>query len=70
MNKEQKPDIALQELEQKIDALIQLCQRLHEDNQNLKKQQKDIIQQDTAFKEKNKKAKDLLRMVQSFKITH
>jgi len=57
VNKQQNPDIALQELEQKIDALVQLCQRLHEDNQHLKTQQTDLIQQRSALMEKTEKAK-------------
>ncbi|MFT6625248.1 MAG: cell division protein ZapB [Cycloclasticus sp.] len=57
MNTEQNPEIALQDLEQRIDALVQVCQRLHEDNQHLKKQQTDLIQQRSLLMEKTEKAK-------------
>ncbi|OUR87845.1 TIGR02449 family protein [Cycloclasticus sp. 44_32_T64] len=57
MNKEQNPEIALQQLEQKIDALVQVCQNLHEENHELKRQQADLIQQRSALMDKTEKAK-------------
>ncbi|MEH6502403.1 MAG: TIGR02449 family protein [Cycloclasticus sp.] len=57
MNTEQNPEIALQDLEQRIDALVLVCQKLHEDNQHLTKQQADLIQQRSQLMEKTEKAK-------------
>ncbi len=56
MSKEQKPEIALQHLEQKIDTLVQVCQNLHEENRQLKNQQTDLIQQRGALMDKTEKA--------------
>jgi len=57
VNKEINPEIALQQLEQKIDSLIQVCQRLHEENRLLKNQQTELIQQRSTLLDKNEKAK-------------
>jgi len=57
VSKEQNPEVALQELEQKIDMLVQVCQNLHEENQQLKTQQTELIQQRGALMDKTEKAK-------------
>lgn len=57
VNKEQNPDTALQLLEQKIDALVQVCQNLHEENQLLKNQHTELVQQRSALMDKTEKAK-------------
>ena len=57
VNKEQNPEGEKQHLEQKIDALVQVCQNLHEENQQLKNQQADLIQQRSALMDKTEKAK-------------
>jgi len=57
VNDEQSPEVALQHLEKKIDALVSVCQTLHEENQQLKKQQADLIQQRSALMDKTEKAK-------------
>jgi len=57
VSKEQNPEVALHELEQKIDMLVQVCQNLHEENQQLKTQQGELIQQRSALMDKTEKAK-------------
>lgn len=57
MNKETSPEIALQDLEERIDALVQVCQRQHEENQQLKSQQVELMQQRSELMEKTEKAK-------------
>jgi len=57
VNKEQNPEVALQHLEKKIDTLVQVCQNLHEENQQLKSQQAELIQQRSALMEKTEKAR-------------
>jgi cell division protein ZapB len=54
---EQNPELALQHLEQRIDTLVQVCQRLHEENSQLKNQQADLVQQRSALMDKTDKAK-------------
>lgn len=57
MNKPQNPDQSLLLLEERIDALVQVCQHLHEENKSLKSQQTDLIQQRSALLEKTENAK-------------
>ncbi len=57
MSIEQNPELALQHLEQRIDTLVQVCQRLHEENSQLKNQQADLVQQRSALMDKTDKAK-------------
>jgi len=40
VNKETNPEVALKDLEERIDALVQVCQNQHEENQQLKNQQR------------------------------
>ena len=57
MSIEQNPELALQHLEQRIDTLVQVCQRLHEENSQLKNQQADLVKQRSALMDKTDKAK-------------
>ena len=57
MNNEQDPNESLQLLEERIDALVQVCQRLYDDNAQLKSQQAELMQQRNALMEKTEKAK-------------
>ena len=57
MSIEQNTELVLQHLEQRIDTLVQVCQRLHEENSQLKNQQADLVQQRSALMDKTDKAK-------------
>jgi len=57
MNKKQDPNLALELLEQRIDALVQVCQSLHDENKTLKTQHTDLVKQRTALIEKTENAK-------------
>lgn len=57
MNKEINPEVALKDLEDKIDVLVQVCQNQHEENQQLKNQQIDLLQQRSDLMDKTEKAK-------------
>jgi len=54
---EHNPEIALQNLEQKIDTLVHICQQLHDENLQLKNKQNELLQQRSSLLEKNEKAK-------------
>ncbi|OUR83657.1 TIGR02449 family protein [Cycloclasticus sp. 46_120_T64] len=57
MTTEHNPEIALQNLEQKIDTLVHICQQLHDENLQLKNKQNELLQQRSSLLEKNEKAK-------------
>ena len=57
MTKELKTEDALKGLEERIDSLVQICRLQHAENQQLKTQQKDLIQQRKDLVEKNGIAK-------------
>jgi len=57
MDNKQDPNLALEALEERIDALIQVCQSLHNENKTLKAQHTDLVKQRTALIEKTENAK-------------
>ena len=57
MDNKQDPNLALEALEERIDALVQVCQRLHDENKTLKAQHTDLVKQRTALIEKTENAK-------------
>jgi len=57
VNKETNPEVALKDLEERIDALVQVCQSQHEENQQLKNQQIDLLRQRSDLMDKTEKAK-------------
>ena len=57
MENKQPPTIALEGLEERIDALVQVCQGLYEENKSLKAQQADLLKQRNALINKTETAK-------------